>query len=59
MTGFVSILLTLAVLGAFALMVGGVVLIRRGPAQRLKGGLMIGAGVITLLNIYSFATLPV
>jgi hypothetical protein len=58
MTDFVSLLLTLAILAAFGLMLGGVVLIRRGADQRLKGGLMIGAGIITLINIYSFATLP-
>ncbi len=58
MTNFVSILMALAVLGAFALMIGGIALFRRGSAHRLKAGLMIGAGLITLLNIYSFATLP-
>jgi hypothetical protein len=58
MTNLVPLLLTLAVFAAFALLIGGSVLLRRGAAHRLKGGLMIGAGIITLLNVYSFATLP-
>jgi hypothetical protein len=58
MSGIISLLLTLAVLAAFALLIGGGVLLRRGAGHRLKGGLMIGAGVITLLNVYSFATFP-
>lgn len=58
MTNLVPILLAVAVLAAFALIIGGGILLRRGAAQRLKGGLMIGAGIITLLNVYSFATFP-
>jgi hypothetical protein len=58
MTNLLPILLALAVLAAFALLIGGGVLLRRGATHRLKGGLMIGAGVITLLNVYSFATFP-
>jgi hypothetical protein len=58
MTSLLPILLALAVIGAFALMIGGAILLRRGAAHRLKGSLMIAAGLITLLNVYSFATLP-
>jgi hypothetical protein len=58
MTNIVSLLLTFAVLAAFALLIGGVVLLRRGAAHRLKGGLMVVASMITLLNVYSFATFP-
>jgi hypothetical protein len=58
MSGIMPLLLTLAVLAAFALLIGGGVLLRRGAAYRLKGGLMIGASVITLLNVYSFAIFP-
>jgi hypothetical protein len=58
MSGALPVLLAIAVLAAFALLIGGAVLLRRGAAHRLKGGLMIGAGIITLLNVYSFATFP-
>jgi hypothetical protein len=58
MKSMLPFLLAIAVLGAFALIIGGAVLLRRGAADRLKGGLMIGAGLITLLNVYSFATFP-
>ncbi len=58
MIKLLPILLALAVLAAFALFIGGSLLLRRGAAHRLKGGLMIGAGIITLLNVYNFATFP-
>jgi hypothetical protein len=57
MTKLLPILLTLSVLAAFALMAGGVVLLRRGTGSRLKAGLMIAAGLIALMNVYSFSTL--
>jgi hypothetical protein len=49
MTGLPAILLSIAMLAAFGLVIGGVVLIRRG--QRRKGVLMIVAAAVLVGNV--------
>ena len=54
MSSTVSILLSLGVLAALALIVvGGFAL--RTPAERKRGALMIVAGLVTLGNVYLYA----
>ena len=55
MTGLLAALLSIAMLGAFALIIGGVVLIRRG--ERRKGVLMIVAAAVLVGNVLIW-TLP-
>lgn len=50
-------MLTLAMLAAFALMLGGLWLIRAPGGNRLKAGLMIAAGLVTIFNVW-INTLP-
>ena len=49
MTGLSATLLSIAMLAAFGLMIGGVVLIRRG--ERKKGVLMIVAAAVLVGNV--------
>lgn len=49
MQGFSALLLSLGVIAAFLLAAGGVLAIRRG--DRLRGWLMIGVGIVTLINV--------
>ncbi len=50
MTGFVSALLSIAILAAFALIAGGAWLVlKRG--ERKQGGLMILAALVLLANV--------
>jgi uncharacterized membrane protein YozB (DUF420 family) len=49
MTGLPAVLLSIAMLGAFALIIGGAVLIRRG--NRRKGVLMLVAAAVLLVNV--------
>jgi uncharacterized iron-regulated membrane protein len=52
-----NLLMSIAALAALALIAGGLwLIIRRG--ERRQGGLMIAAGLVTLLNIWSWGTLP-
>ena len=55
MTGLPAALLSIAMIGAFGLIVGGAVLIRRG--QRRKGVLMIVAAAVLVGNVLIW-TLP-
>ena len=58
MSGFMATLLGLAVLASLLLIGAGLnILLRRADASR-RGWLMIGAGVVTLLNVWFYATLP-
>jgi hypothetical protein len=57
MSGLASALLAIAVLAAFLLAWGGYGRLKRG--ERKQGWLMIGAGAMTLLNIYGLATVAV
>lgn len=50
-------MLTLAMLAAFALILGGLWLIRAPGGNRLKAGLMIAAGLVTIFNVW-INTLP-
>ncbi len=50
-------MLTLAMLAAFALILGGLWLIRAPGGNRLKAGLMIMAGLVTVFNVW-VNTLP-
>ena len=55
MTGLPAALLSIAMLGAFALIIGGIVLIRRG--ERKKGVLMVAAAAVLIGNVLIW-TLP-
>ena len=58
MSGFMATLLGLAVLASLLLIGAGLnILLRRADTPR-RGWLMIGAGVVTLLNVWLYATLP-
>jgi hypothetical protein len=50
-------MLTLAMLAAFALILGGLWLLRAAGGSRVKAGLMIGAGLVTIFNVW-INTLP-
>lgn len=49
MQGFSALLLSLGVIAAFVLALGGILAIRRGDG--LRGWLMIGVGIVTLINV--------
>lgn len=49
MQGFSALLLSLGVIAAFVLALGGVLAIRRGDG--LRGWLMIGVAIVTLINV--------
>ena len=55
MTGFPAAVLSIAMLAAFGLLIGGIVLIRRG--ERKKGVLMIVAAAVLVGNVL-ILTLP-
>ncbi len=50
--------LTAAMLAALALIVTGGWMLARGVGTRLKAGLMIAAGLVTIFNVW-VATVPV
>lgn len=50
-------MLTLAMLAAFALILGGLWTFRAAGGNRLKAGLMIAAGLVTIFNVW-INTLP-
>lgn len=58
MTTIVDMMLAVGVICAFLLIGFGLAGLRRAGRDRLRAGLMIGAGAVTLLNIYFFATMP-
>ncbi len=49
--------LAIAMLAAFALILGGLWLLRAPGGNRVKAGLMIGAGLVTIFNVW-VNTLP-
>lgn len=58
MTTFASGLLAVAVLASLLLIGAGLnILIRRTDAPK-RGWLMLAAGVVTLVNVWLYATLP-
>jgi hypothetical protein len=59
MSPLVSTVLAIGVLCALALIAAGVYGLRRPGRDRLRAGLMIAAGLVTLLNVYLFSTMPV
>ena len=50
MTGLSSVLLSIAMIAAFALVAGGIVMIRRGR-ERTKGVLMVVAALVLVGNV--------
>jgi hypothetical protein len=58
MTGFVALLLSLGVIAATLLMTFGTRIVLRQPDDRRRGWLMIGAGAVTLLNVWLWSTMP-
>lgn len=50
-------MLTLAMLAAFALILGGLWVFRAPGGNRVKAGLMVGAGLVTIFNVW-VNTLP-
>ena len=57
MNGFVATLLSLAVVASLLLLgAGGRLILRREDPRR--GWLMLAAGLVTLLNVWLYATLP-
>jgi hypothetical protein len=50
-------LLALAMLAAFALILAGLWLLRAPGGNRLKAGLMVAAGLVTIFNVW-INTLP-
>ena len=53
-----SVLLSLAVIAAFLLIGAGVQIVIKRPADRRRGILMLLAGIVTLINVVLFATMP-
>lgn len=58
MSGFVPALLGLAVLAALALAGVGGWALATGRGDRLKAGLMIGAGIVVLINVWLYSLPP-
>ena len=58
MSDAVAVLLSIAVLASLLLGGAGIAAIRRGPEDRRRGWLMIGAGVVTLMNVWMWTTMP-
>lgn len=58
MSGFMTALLGLAVLAALLLIGAGLNILLRRTDTPKRGWLMLGAGAVTLLNVWLYATLP-
>jgi hypothetical protein len=58
MSGFMAALLGLAVLAALLLIGAGLNILLRRTDTPKRGWLMLGAGAVTLLNVWLYATLP-
>lgn len=52
-----AVALSVAVFAALALIVVGIRRLLRGPGERLRAGLMVGAGVVLLINVWLAAPL--
>lgn len=59
MSGFVSVMLSIGVLVSALLIGAGATILIRKQGDRRRGWLMLGAGLVTLINIYLYATMPV
>jgi uncharacterized membrane protein len=57
MTTMAVILMSIGILASFAFIFAGVVQVRGKRDMRTRGWLMIAVGVVTMLNIYMFATM--
>ena len=58
MSAFASGLLALAVLASLLLIGAGLSILIRGTDAPKRGWLMLAAGVVTLVNVWLYATLP-
>lgn len=58
MSGLMATLLGLAVLAALLLMGAGLNILLRRTDTPKRGWLMLGAGAVTLLNVWLYTTLP-
>lgn len=59
MSGLVATMLSIGVLAALALIAGGgYILLRRPRPERRRGLLMLTAGLVTLVNVWLYATMP-
>lgn len=58
MSGLMSGLLAFAVLASLLLIGAGLSILLRRTDTPKRGWLMIGAGTVTLLNVWLYATLP-
>lgn len=58
MNGLVSLLLALGVLSGIVLGGAGAGMLLRGTGDRTRAWLMLLAGVVVLINIWLYATLP-
>jgi len=56
--GFAAVMLSLGVLAALAMIAVGVRALVTGRGDRLKAGLMVGAGVVVLINVWLYALPP-
>jgi len=56
--GLVAVMLSLGVLAALAMIAVGVRALVTGRGDRLKAGLMVGAGVVVLINVWLYALPP-
>jgi hypothetical protein len=59
MSPWLSIALSLAMLAAGGLIWAGIVAIRKGPASRIKGILMVVAAIVLIGNVYLLSTASV
>ena len=58
MSDLIAVLLSLGVVAAALLMTFGTRILLRQPDDRRRGWLMIGAGAVTLMNIWLWSTMP-
>lgn len=58
MSGLMAALLGLAVLAALLLIGAGLNILLRRTDTPKRGWLMLGAGAVTLLNVWLYTTLP-
>ncbi len=56
---FVPLLLSIGVLVCLALTAGGLFILLRRPAnERMRGLLMLAVGLVTMMNIWLWSTMP-
>ena len=55
----ISLLLSIGVLASLALLAGGAFILLRRPAhERKRGLLMLAVGLVTMINIWLWSTMP-